>query len=402
MKSRKLAVIGRGTAGALAMSEVIARFPEHTEFEWYYDSNVKPQAVGEGTTLIVPNVLLKNLDFRHQDLEKISGTFKHGIRKINWSHDNPDYFHAFPPPAVGYHFNALELQQFIFDKLKDRVTVIDKNVTADQVDATYTIDCSGKPDDMSLFHEAEYIPVNAAYVTQCYWDAPRFFYTLTIARPWGWVFGIPLQNRCSIGYIYNDQITSLDKIKEDVKNIFDQYNLTPSNTTNELHFKNYHRKVNFTRTHAFNGNASFFLEPIEATTLSGVGFINRWACDLVQDPRLLNVVNSMYQYRSKNNERMIMTHYFSKSVFNTEFWDYAHERAERCLTDAVNDPDWNMMYEISKQSDSNNPFKNIKLLKEKKWRGVDTDDWQDWSFYQNLSKLGMNLYDKLDALKVHA
>jgi hypothetical protein len=399
VKSRKLAVIGRGTAGVMAMAELLKEFPKDTEFEWYYDSAINPQAVGEGSTLSVPRALFKNLGFKHQDLDHISGTFKHGIRKMNWSHDNPDYFHPFPPPSVGYHFNAVELQKYCFAKLNDRVKLIDSNVTADQVDASYVLDCSGRPKDYDLFHEAEYIPVNAAYVTQCFWELPRFFYTLTIARPYGWVFGIPLKNRCSIGYMFNDKITDLETIKEDVKNIFDQFNLTPSTTTNELHFNNYSRKVNFTKTHAFNGNASFFLEPLEATTLTGVDYVNKWTCELIRNPMKVNLFNTMYRYRSQSTERMIMLHYFAGSTFKTDFWEFAYERARRCLELAVNDPDWNLLYETSKTVDPENPDKNFKLLTEKKWRGAETDDWPDWSYYMNLSGMGMNLYDKLDQLK---
>ena len=57
--------------------------------------------------------------------------------------------------------------------------------------------------------------------------------------------GIPLQNRCSIGYMYNNKINSLEEVKEDVKNIFEEFNLQPSETTNAFSFKNYYRNTNF-------------------------------------------------------------------------------------------------------------------------------------------------------------
>lgn len=400
MEKKKIAVIGRGTAGVMAMAEVVYKYGNIAELEWYFDSNIKPQAVGEGSTLAIPSALFKNLGFLHHDLDHIDGTFKHGIRKMNWSLDNMDFFHEFSPPGVSYHFNAVALQGHVYNLLKDKVKIIDRHVNYDQVDASYIIDCSGKPTDWSLFDEPQYIPVNAAYVTQCYWDMPRFFYTLTIARPYGWVFGIPLKNRCSIGYMFNDKITSLEEVKEDVKHVFEQFNLTPSTTTNEIHFKNYSRKTNFLKGVSFNGNASFFLEPLEATTLTGVDYINKWSCSLIKNPLDIHKFNSFYKKRNENIERMIMLHYFAGSTFKTDFWDYAYERARKCLEIAVNDDsNWQLIYETSKTSDPSNPQKHLSLLQKNQWPGFSFEDWTDWSYHENLSARGMNLYDKIDALK---
>lgn len=402
-RQRKLAVLGKGTAGVLAMAEILNRpeFQNNTNFEWYYDSSIKPQAVGEGSTLAVPRALFGNLGFTHHDLHNIDGTFKHGIRKMNWCNDNKDFYHEFNPPGVGYHFNAVALQNYIFDLIKDKVTLCDGNITSDEIDADYIIDCSGKPTDYSLFHEPKYIPINAAYVTQCFWDMPRFFYTLTMARPYGWVFGIPLRHRCAIGYMFNDKITDLNSIKEDVKNVFDEFNLTPSTTTNELHFKNYFRKTNFVKNIAYNGNASFFLEPLEATTLTGVDYVNKWACEIISNPNIIHSKNNMYKLRTINTERMIMLHYFAGSIFKTDFWDFAYENARLCIEEAVKDQDWMVMYEISKTANFKDPTANIKKLNSESWVRVNSEDWSDWSYYSNLSNIGLNLYDKIDALKIN-
>lgn len=404
MRKRKLAVIGRGTAGATAIGEILQQFRNQADIEWHFDSNTKPQAVGEGSTLFFPLALFKNINFMHHDLDKIDGTFKHGIRKINWCHGNPDFFHEFPAPNVSYHFNAVALQNHVYEKVKDQVNIIDHSTIYDQIDADYVIDCSGKPSDYNLFEEAKYIPVNSAYVTQCFWEYPRFLHTLTIARPWGWVFGIPLRNRCSIGYMYNDKIATLEQVKEDVKTVFEQFNLTPSDTTNELHFRNYYRKTNFTNRVAFNGNASFFLEPLEATTFTGVTYVNRWAVDIIKNPIFVRKRNEMYQYRNQSTERMIMLHYLAGSTFKTEFWDFAEENARKCLEQGLKDPAWRRMYEASKTYNLLDHEESLKKMNEQaygdSWKGRDTDDWQPWSYYYNLSEHGLNLYDKIDALAV--
>jgi tryptophan halogenase len=397
---KKIAVIGRGTAGALSIAQVMADMQGAAEFEWYYDSTISPQAVGEGSPQNFPDYLFNIIGFSYSDMPKIDGHFKHGIRKFNWSPAD-DFTHVFPAKGLGYHFNAVKLQNLIFESLKEKVKIIDGKTTADQIDADYIIDCSGTNKDPELFHEAKYIPVNAAYVTQCPWDAPRFSHTLTIARPYGWVFGIPLTNRCSIGYMFNDTINSTEEVKEDVKNVFDQFNLTPSTTTNELHFKNYYRKKNFTSRVAYNGNASFFLEPLEATSISMMVAVNLWAQQVVKNKLFFNNSNNMYIDRLTKTERMIMLHYFAGSRFNSDFWDFAEERGRRCIESAMQDENWRKKYEVSKLVDFRNAAPARNMLNDSGYIHGGGEDWTEWSYYQNLSAMGMNLYDKIDALKTN-
>jgi hypothetical protein len=94
---------------------------------------------------------------------------------------------------------------------------------------------------------------------------------------YGWVFGIPLQNRISIGYLYNSDINSIEDIKKDIQNVFDEYHLTPSEKTQNFSFNSFYRKNNFSSKVIYNGNASFFLEPLEATSTGLSTYIYRMA-----------------------------------------------------------------------------------------------------------------------------
>lgn len=58
---KKLAIIGAGTAGCLTVSHFL-RFTDWT-IDWYIDSSIKPQAVGEGSNLILPKALYNNVNF---------------------------------------------------------------------------------------------------------------------------------------------------------------------------------------------------------------------------------------------------------------------------------------------------------------------------------------------------
>jgi len=376
--TKKFAIIGRGTAGAFALTH----YYRHTDFEidWYFDSNVKPQAVGEGTTLIFPHAISDNINFGILDLESIYGTVKCGIKKTNWGDCGNDYIHEFSSGDHGYHFNAVMLQNFIlnFAKKQSRIKIIDKNVDHQDIDADYIMDCSGKPKNYEDFQYSTYIPVNTGYVTQCYWEGVRFQYTLTLARPYGWVFGIPLLNRCAIGYMYNSNINSLDEIKEDVQNIFKEYSLNPSQDTNFLEFKNYYRKENYHGRVCYNGNASFFLEPLEATSISMMNFIQKEFFDLIY-ARLNNnnYFENSDEYKNKNYqdyireiENVIMLHYASGSKFNTEFWKFAKERGKE-------------NFQILKK----NP-KFISLMNNNK-KVQEYGTWNRRSFLMNLSNLDL-------------
>jgi hypothetical protein len=380
---KKITVIGAGTAGVLSLSHFL-RWTDW-EIEWYNDTSIKPQAVGEGSTLDLPQNLYFYHNFRFDDLEKIDGTYKLGIRKKYWGELGKDFIHYFPPGSGAYHFNAVKLQNYIRERVSSnpRVRHVDGHVsTYDQIDSNYIMDCSGKPSNYDDFEMSDFIPVNSVYVTQCWWDHAEFNYTLAIARPYGWVFGIPLQNRCSIGYMYNNNINTLDQVKEDVQHIFEEFRLTPSDTTNAFSFKNYYRKKNFDGRVAYNGNASFFLEPLEATSIGFMDKINRRAFDVWNDYKDLEAANVFYTQKVKEIENVIMLHYAAGSVFDTEFWHWAQERGQRNISSLLN----NRVFKLMLASATGNMYEDMDDDGDKNY-----GTWARFSFQQNFQGLGLKI-----------
>lgn len=374
-RRKKLAVIGRGTAGCLSISH----FQRWTDWDidWYFDPNIKPQAVGEGSTALLPNVLFENLNFTITELETIYGTLKGGIKKFNWGKVQKEFIHPFPGNVHGYHFNAVKLQELIIDKLKKhpRVKFKEQNVEEDSVDSDFVMNCSGAPKESDdRFEYSNYIPVNSAYVTQCYWEGVKFEYTLTIARPYGWVFGIPLLNRCSIGYMFNSTINNVDEVKEDVKHVFEQFKLTPSQDTNFLRFNNYYRKQNSTGRCFYNGNASFFLEPLEATSISFMNQITKTAHEHWYNKKTLEVANDEYLQSIKHIENVIMLHYAAGSTFNTDFWSFAQQRGR--------DNFFKFIKSDTFKSIRNSNFLNVPQI----------GTWPPYSFNLNIKNLGLSKY----------
>lgn len=383
--TKKLVVIGRGTAGVQSAAH-FSRYMENCDIEWHYDPNIKTQPVGEGSTLTFPTNLHSWIGFSHLDIDKLDGSFKTGIAKEGWGKEGKAFFHGFLPPEVAYHFNAIKFQEYMFNKLAGRVKFVEHNANSKDIDADFIMDCSGKPSSYDEFNLSEYINVNAVHVTQCFWDYPRFQYSLNIARPYGWVFGIPLHNRCSIGYMYNNKINTLEEVKEDVKYMFEKYNLTPSDTTNSFSFANYTRKKNYNGRIAYNGNASFFLEPLEATSVGVMDTIQRSAFDLWSGSMSEQQAEDKYHLELKQIETFITMHYLDGSPFKTKFWEFAQERAERCFANISKDTAFVNLYKQARKTKAINDC----YLAQGKY-----GQWWSGAFLQNIE--GIGLYDKIDS-----
>jgi len=329
--TKKIVVVGKGTAGVLTFNH----FNYYTDAQviCYYDSNTKEQSVGEGSQLPLPQELNATLGLEfHNVKELFDSTFKTAIKYEGFG--KTDYMHTFDMPNLSIHFNASELQKYIFNKFSKQF--IEKEISSyDDIDADYIIDCTGKPKDFTDYHIAEYIPVDTALIKQCYVKEP-FDYTLTKARPYGWVFGIPLQNRVSFGYLFKSSINSKEEIEKDLDNLLNELGYTTYTDAKVIKFDNYYRKINYTDRVFYNGNASFFLEPMEATSLTTVDRINRNIFDIITYNISLDNSNKAYQDWFKECQDVITLHYLGKPRFDTEFWNYAHNLAQDCWSNPSN------------------------------------------------------------------
>lgn len=329
---KKLAIVGRGTAGCLSFLHYnhFNGIEHDVDIEWVYDSNIPTTPVGEGTDMRIPIQLAEKARFDTNCLNSIGGTIKVGIQKEDWG-GKGSFMNPFPIGSTGIHMDAGELQKWVFNKFGSKVKTTNMNVSSpDDVDADYVMMATGTPKEFpeDEFYTSEYIPVNAAYVTQCEWPTgfPTFTATLAVARPWGWVFGIPLQHRCSIGYVFNKDISDIKIIKEDVQNVFERYNLVPTEKTNTIHFRNYYRKTPIDERVSHNGNACFFLEPLEATSLSSAYNIDTLTWHHWFGNFSAADVNGEFCNKMTQIEAIICTHYMSGSKYRNAFWDMAQEK----------------------------------------------------------------------------
>lgn len=336
--TKKISIVGRGTAGCLAIAHFLAQ--TDWDIDWVYDPEIQPTPVGEGTNLFFPEQLREDLNWFSLEMENMFSVPKLGIWKRGWG-PGQNFKHTFPVGQYALHFSAVDFQAYVFDQLRknSRVRCQEANVTDPaSLDADHVMMCTGSPELNDDYVVHDYIPVNSAMVFQCPWNEPKFLYSLTFARRHGWIFGIPLQNRCAIGYVFNENFASDEEIYNEAQEILNEFGLVPS-LKRRLRFRNYSRKSNFTPRVCYNGNASYFLEPLEATS-TGV------ACQIIKRARhswidgydeahpasLYRFLNQDYVETLNNIENMILLHYFAGSVYDTDFWHWAQQRAQEKLS----------------------------------------------------------------------
>lgn len=341
--SKKISILGRGTAGCISSIMALAVKNAHSndrvEIDWYYDPSTPASSVGEGTT---PNFtdILKMIGQTSNDLSKYDARPKIGISYENWG--QRDFDHPFSVGNYGIHFNATKFQQKVFDGISGQgsVTVIPKSVTHDEIDADLIVDCRGRPKDLTDYRTPKYIPVNAVHVVQCNWKSePKWLHTKTIARKWGWVFVIPLLSRCSVGYLYNHDISSLDQVKDDIAEVIRDLDVVASDKTNSFVFDNYVRNKLIDGRAMYAGNSGFFLEPMEATTLDGVLRVVDNIEGCLYNPQFDETYeNQMLHMFFYEVEFFIMMHYASGSKWSNEFWEFAQDRGRAALDEALSLP----------------------------------------------------------------
>jgi len=371
--NKKIAVVGKGTAGVLTFNH----FNHYTDAEvtCYYDSNTKEQSVGEGSQLPLPQELNATLGLEFHDVKELfESTFKTAIKYEGFGKTN--YMHTFDMPNLSIHFNATQLQKYIFNKYENQF--IEKKITShNDIDADYIIDCTGKPKDFNNCNVAEYIPVDTALIKQCYVKEP-FDYTLTKARPYGWVFGIPLKNRVSFGYLFKQSINTQQDIEDDLDELLNELGYTTFTEPKVIKFDNYYRKKNYTDRVFYNGNASFFLEPMEATSLTTVDRINRNIFDIITYGISIDNANKQYQDWFKECQDIITLHYLGKPRYDTEFWKYAHNLAQDCWSN----PSTRLIEILNNLDNPNYQMHDV------------YGTWYQSGFIQNMKGLGINYAKK--------
>jgi len=360
----RIAVIGGGTAGFIAATHLTAKVPE-AELLHVFDSSLPTIGVGEGTTPRFPGWFQEVTGLGFAELEaRCRATLKEGTVFEGWGARGLPFVNRFQPTyLIGYHFNA-----------SDVVKVLADHVEAQRIDATvealshsregvairvrdgreymcdYVFDARGFPrraqddgtgQDELLF--LNWIPTNRAIVGWCPPDRGCGGTTRAVARPHGWVFRIPLQDRTSLGYVFNATISADAEVESDFDALLEEEGIPAPESRRALSFPNFARKRWFDGRVFHVGNSASFVEPLEATAIGTAIVQVRTAVDWIRehdagadpDPTEVEAVNrSMTSYIVRNS-LFIAWHYACGSRWDTPFWSHARGAMERAQASPV-------------------------------------------------------------------
>lgn len=347
----KVAVIGGGTAGYMAAAHITKYFPG---FKLYhvYDSRIPTIGVGEGTQANFPEWLesITGLNFNELQ-ERCSVTRKFAIQFENWGTKHKQFLHNFHPikSAHGYHISADKLTGLLQEHVS--ATRVDKkiinlksngsavNITFEdttELEVDFAFDASGFPKsfDDSEHTKISLIPTNAALIRR----GPVVDFnsvTRSIARPYGWIFIIPLTTHTSYGYVYNSSINSRSEIEADLTEFLQEEKVTTLGEGKHLNFPNFTCRTFFDGSLFKIGNVASFLEPLEATalgvSLAQIYYASQYLKDLSEfsgrsgkfDEGQLKASNEFLLNMVWKVGLFVGWHYASGSCFNTDFWHFA-------------------------------------------------------------------------------
>ena len=358
MKPLKVCVLGGGTAGFMAAADLTRRFPD-IELHHIYDSRIPAIGVGEGTTPPFRHWIHEVADLSFPELQRqCNVTRKDGIRFENWGQANEEYFHYFSR-ADGdhaYHISAEKIVGLLADCVDARsldAKVVD--VTSDGTQASLqledgreerydlVIDARGFPRQLSAAHAPfPIIPTNTALLRR---GPVSDFQTATraVARPYGWIFVIPLTTHTSYGYVHNRSVSTQDEIATDLGMFFASEDIQAQEEFRFIQFPNFTCRSFFDGA-CFNiGNSASFFEPLEATAITVILFelklIALWLAQRLtgteqSSPRMLD--RTLFDFVVEVG-LFVGWHYAAGSRYDTPFWRHA----KRGFEFGVNSADFN-------------------------------------------------------------
>ncbi len=290
----KIAVVGAGTAGALAAASVSRLHPERDhELHHIYDSRIPIIGVGEGSWPSLVRELQQLSQLPHETVQqRLNGTRKFGSRFEGWGRRRQDFVHYFTPQhvAYAYHLSADLMADLL--RASTRARHIDARVTAiTKVDGGAQVQFEGREAERyDLVFDARgyprqldpqehidisFIPTNCAAirrgppVVKAPPNAPvrEPTYTRAVARPHGWVFVIPLTVHTSYGYVFNKDVSDLDAVEADFDELLAEEGVSDFEKRAVIPFPNFVRRRIYDGAVVRVGNAAAFMEPLEATAI---------------------------------------------------------------------------------------------------------------------------------------
>ncbi len=357
---RKIAVVGRGTAGSMATASIThaLRDTDH-ELHHIYDSRIPVIGVGEGSW---PSLVRELQRLTHLPLDaiqmRVKGTRKYGVAFEGWGRRNQNFIHYFMPrhESYGYHLSAdlmadllrehtrarhIDAKVLDITRVEDGARVEFENLAPERYDLVF--DARGFPRELHPDQHIHipFIPTNTAVIRRCpaifeeAQDGPVLQHTFTraVARPHGWIFVIPLTTHTSCGYIFNRDVSSPAAVESDFDAFLKTEGISEFEQRAVIPFPNFVHRAMYDGAIARIGNAATFMEPLEATAIGGAGA----QIGLVLHARLSRPVEKLEEDAPVVNRFLVKNmlsfglfvgwHYARGSNYDSGFWRHARDHA---------------------------------------------------------------------------
>lgn len=349
LMKKKIAILGTGSAGIQSLCHFLSYLNIDWEITSIHNPNIPSLGIGESSNPSFITVLESGINYiMYEDLEPLDATLKLGTLYTNWRERS--FINPLLAGSCAIHFNTNKLKDFVFPRLRtkwgEKFKEIEGNinnlVNAGQratvtVNNTeyhfdFVIDCRGFPKDYTDYHVLERPMVNRALVYNKPGDGSKHLLTGHIATPDGWMFEVPLADRISYGYMFNDAFISTKDAK---KNFSKEIGVNEDDLGDiEYSFNSFYAKRVFDGRILKNGNSALFFEPLFANSLWAYDRTNRFFFDyLIGDATDVDV-NKNFDYVATAIRDMIYFHYQGGSVYDSEFWKQTAKYAETKLRES--------------------------------------------------------------------
>ena len=389
MQENKFVIAGGGTAGWITAAVLSSMF-SNTKITLIENKKIGTIGVGESTTPAILDFLalceIDLLDF----MIKTESTIKVGIKFENWTSKDSSYFHSFElikkkeflNSIMGYdylhdfiekkhpynyfldknllpidtqgsmlgthalHINAHKLVDYLKEKFKDKVTVIDDKIiktnnlehgidsihleSGNTLKADVFFDCTGFN---RVLHSQvgsdwksckDILPVDRAIPCPISWDKPMNT-THASALSSGWVWQVPLQSRLGSGYVYSSEF-SKDPEEEYINFIKKKYNkvIQPDRI---IKFDSGYVTNPWNKNVICIGLSSGFVEPLESTSIHMIyhqvlNFVHNY--DGIVTSQINKFYNNTMVDMYEDTVAFIKLHYMGNHGVN-DFWNYMNK-----------------------------------------------------------------------------
>jgi tryptophan halogenase len=407
-------VVGAGTAGAIAATYLKSYWDENIDVILIFDHKKKTIGVGESLTPSIYDFLNYVGITREELIKNVNATVKLGIKFKNWTGDDSYFYHPFydhnftsqqnsynfsavfdlvndtydhdlcygkeyfekcvvpldPTATQSLHIDATLFCQYLLDKFKDKIKIIDAEVVetivnekneiahlildnGSHINGDFFIDATGFSCNLfknlknSWIDKSDWLPLNKFIPNPVPWEFDKIpVCTTAESTDQGWILQVPLSNRWGTGYLYCDHFISDDEACNNFSKFLNKNFNVELSQARFLKFKSGYWNEQWCGNCMVIGLSSGFAEPLEATNIH----------QAIYQIRLFTDIYNFVSYDfDRNNYNKIMKEFYDRVYLfirfcytgnknNSQFWTYMNNHVpyeikileEKIMTDFLN------------------------------------------------------------------